>query len=220
MTGNSERDGLKRRMIGKSAAKLLGINNRLWYHILTKYKGRKSTVTEIWKDIEGFEGFYQISNYGRVKSLGGWCGTAKRKERIRAVHLTHDGYEKVRLIHGGKDKTVRVHRLVAEAFIPNPENKDTVNHKDGNKRNNHVSNLEWVDRSEQMIHAYKLGLKTSRVGSKNKNAKLTAEQVREIRNSYIPYSREFGTVALAKKYGVTNRVIGLIVRGKSYENVK
>ena len=115
---------------------------------------------------------------------------------------------------------MRVHRLVAEAFIPNPENKDTVNHIDGNKQNNIVSNLEWVNRTEQMIHAYNLGLKTSRIGSKNSNAKLTDEQVREIRKLYVPQSKEFGTVALGKKYGVTNRVIGLIVNGKAYKNVK
>lgn len=177
-------------------------------------------MKEEWKDVKGYEGFYQISNLGRVKSLGGWCGTAKRKEKIRAKSLTRDGYEKVRLIHQGKDKTMRVHRLVAEAFIPNPENKDTVNHIDGDKRNNVVSNLEWIDRAEQMIHAYNLGLKTSRIGSDNSNSKLTDEQVREIRKSYIPYSKEFGTVALAKKYGVTNRVIGLIVKNKAYKNVK
>lgn len=177
-------------------------------------------MTEEWKDIEGYEGFYQISNLGRVKSLGGWCGTSKRKEKIRSTSLTFDGYVKARLIHQGKDKTMRVHRLVAEAFIPNPENKDTVNHMDGNKQNNTVSNLEWVDRTEQMLHAYDLGLKTSRVGSHNSNAKLTDEQVREIRKNYIPYSKEFGTVALAEKYGVTNRVIGLVVKNKAYQNVK
>lgn len=184
-----------------------------------KYKG-SDTMKEEWKDIEGYEGFYQISNLGRVKSLGGWCGTAKRKEKIRSTSLTHDGYVKVRLVHQGKDKTVRVHRLVAEAFIPNPESKDTVNHIDGNKKNNAVSNLEWVDRTEQMLHAYNLGLKSSRVGSQNSNAKLTDEQVREIRKSYVPYSKEFGTVTLAKKYGVTNRVIGLIVKNETYKNVK
>lgn len=177
-------------------------------------------MKEEWKDIEGYEGFYQISNLGRVKSLGGWRGTAKRKEKIRSTSLTRDGYVRVRLIHQGKDKTMRVHRLVAEAFIPNPEGKDTVNHIDGNKQNNTVSNLEWNDRTEQMLHAYALGLKPSRVGSHNSNAKFTDEQVREIRKTYIPYSKEFGTVALAEKYGVTNRVIGLIVKNKSYKNVK
>jgi hypothetical protein len=186
------------------------------------YEKQRSVVimTEQWKDIEGYEGFYQISTCGRIKSLGGWCGTAKRKEKIRAVSFTHDGYVKVRLVYQGKDKTVRVHRLVAEAFISNPENKSTVNHKDGNKENNNVENLEWIDRTEQMLHAYNLGLKTSRVGSANTNSKLTNDEVREIRKAYVSYSKEFGTVALAKKYGVTNRVVGLVVSMKAYKNVK
>lgn len=176
-------------------------------------------MQEIWKDIEGYNGFYQVSNLGRVKSTGGWCGTSKRREKIRATSLTKDGYVKVRLLYQGKDKTERIHRLVAKAFIPNKDNKDTVNHKDGNKENNIVDNLEWVNRKEQMIHAYKLGLKQSRIGVNNSNSKLTREQVIEIRKTYIPNSKKFGTVALGKKYGVTNRIIGLIVNNKSYKNV-
>ena len=174
---------------------------------------------EEWRDIQGYEGIYQISNLGRVKSIGGRCGTVNRKEKIRAKSFTHDGYEKIRLQHNGKDETKRVHRLVADAFIPNPENKDTINHKDGDKTNNTVSNLEWLDRTEQMLHAYKLRLKAPQNGSENVNAKLTDEQVREIRRLYIPYSKEYGTVALARKYGVTNRIIGLIVKNKEYKNV-
>ena len=177
-------------------------------------------MTEEWKDIEGYDGFFQVSNLGRVKSAGGQRGTCYRKERIRSLSIAKDGYVKVRLQCDDKDKTVKVHRLVAEAFIPNPEGKDTVNHIDGDKTNNSVDNLEWIDRSEQMYHAYKLGLKESRVGSNNSNAKLTDEQVREIRRLYVPQSVEYGTVALGKKYGVSNRVIGLIVRGRAYKNVR
>lgn len=177
-------------------------------------------MKEIWKEIEGFYGYYSISNFGRVKSTGGWCGTAKRKEKIRSTSLTKDGYVKVRLNKKDKDKTVRIHQLVAEAFVPNPNKKDTVNHIDGNKQNNHYTNLEWVDRSEQMYHAYRLNLKNSQTGANNKNSKLTDDDVREIRKKYVRQSKEFGTVALARKYGVTNRVIGLIVNFKSYKNVK
>lgn len=172
---------------------------------------------EIWKDIEGFNGFYKVSDCGNVKSLGGTCGTVIRKEKIRKTSLTKDGYVKVRLSRNGNDKTVRVHRLVAEAFIPNPLKKETVNHIDGNKQNNNVDNLEWADRSEQMYHAYKHNLKNPMAGTKNSNSKLTLEQVQQIRKTYIRNSKECGTVALAKKYGVTNRVIGLIVNKKSYK---
>ena len=178
-----------------------------------------NSMIEEWKDIEGFEGFYKISNLGNVMSMGGWCGTSKRNQMIRSTSITKDGYVKVRLMRNGKDRTSRIHRLVAEAFIPNPENKKTVNHIDGVKTNNNVVNLEWANRSEQMHHAYELGLKTAMIGSTNTQAKLTDEQVREIRKTYVRQSKEFGTVALGKKYGVTNRVIGLVVSGKAYRNV-
>lgn len=177
-------------------------------------------MEEIWKDIAGFEGAYQVSNLGRVKSLGGWRGTAKRREIIRSLSKTRDGYLKVRLLYNGKDLTTRVHVLVANAFIPKPEGKNTVNHKDGNKENNNVTNLEWADRHEQLEHAYRLNLKKSMRGVGNTQAKLTAEQVREIRATYVRQSQQYGTVALARKYGVTNRIIGLIVAGKSYKDIE
>lgn len=177
-------------------------------------------MIEIWKDIEGFCGFYRVSNYGRVKSIGGWCGNAKRNEKIISISYTKDGYQKVRLIHGKSDKTCRVHRLVANAFLPNTNNKKTVNHIDGNKKNNNVENLEWADRSEQMYHAYKLGLKKPIIGCDNINSKLTPENIKYIRNNYVKRSRRFGTVALGKMFNVSNRVIGLIVNNKTYKNVK
>lgn len=177
-------------------------------------------MKELWKEIKGYDGFYKISNHGRILSTGGQCGTVHRKPLIRKTGMTRDGYENIPLNAKGKNKTYRVHRLVAEYFIPNPENKETVNHIDGDKLNNHVSNLEWATREENIQHSYDLGLKKADKGSSNVNAKLTDSQVREIRKEYKPYCREKGTVALGEKYGVTNRVIGLVVRGKSYTNVK
>ena len=105
-------------------------------------------MTEVWKDIDGFDGFYKISNMGNVMSVGGVCGKFTRKPCTRKQHASPDGYMLVRLSKNGKDQTAKVHRLVAEAFIENAVGKETVNHKDGNKQNNCVSNLEWVDRSE------------------------------------------------------------------------
>lgn len=172
---------------------------------------------EIWKDIKGFEGCYQISSLGRVKSLA--RNGSPYGENIRKLSRTKDGYLKVRLFGNGKDVTTRVHRLVAETFIENPDNKETVNHIDGNKENNSVENLEWADRHEQLYHAYELGLRKPMAGHINSQSKLTEEQVREIRATYVRQSKEFGTVALSKKYGVTNRVIGLVVNGKAYKNV-
>lgn len=159
---------------------------------------------EEWKDCE--DG-YMVSSYGRFYSkLAGRCLSIKS--------LNQDGYVKV-APHG---HTQLLNRLVAQAFIPNPHNKSTVNHIDGNKTNNRVDNLEWSTRSEQMIHAYKHELKKPMRGSKNANSKLTNEQVKAISKEYVRRSRTHGTVALGRKYGVSNRVIGLVVRGLAYRD--
>ncbi len=177
-------------------------------------------MVEEWRDIEGFDGFYQISNTGKVRSQGDNRGNKSGKWRLRSLSANHDGYLKVRLIRKDKDRTCRVHILVAKAFITNPNNFNTVNHKDGDKTNNNVDNLEWADRSQQMVHAYKLGLKKAIRGSSNYAAKLTDDDVKYIRGHYVRYSREFGTVAMSKKFGVSSRVIGLVTRGLSYKDVK
>ena len=94
-------------------------------------------MKEIWKDIKGFEGLYQVSNLGRVKSL--------RRNIILRQGITRKGYESVLLCTNSIHKGYYIHRLVAHAFIPNPDNLPQVNHKDENKTNNCVGNLEWCD---------------------------------------------------------------------------
>lgn len=177
-------------------------------------------MIEKWKDIPRFEGCYQVSNLGNVRSfLTGHKGF--RKEPVlRSLSLTHDGYKRVRLLANGMDVTTRVHRLVAELFVPNPEGKETVNHIDGNKLNNRADNLEWADRHEQLEHAYKMGLKKAARGCDNYQSKLTPEQVQAIRADYKKHSRQFSSVKLGKKYGVSHRAILLIVKGETYRNVK
>jgi len=122
-----------------------------------------SEQEEIWKDIKGFEERYQVSNLGRVKSLRRKCMTTNNgykivPERILSLSTTHNGYKFVSLRIGRNSKSVRINRAVAIAFIPNPDNKPEVNHIDGNKTNNHLSNLEWSTKSENCRHAYKTGL--------------------------------------------------------------
>lgn len=96
---------------------------------------------EIWKDIAGYEGKYQVSSFGRVKSLN-YRRTGR--EQILETHKNTYGYLMVSLWKNGKCKQSLVHRLVASAFIPNPDNLPEINHKDENKENNRVDNLEWV----------------------------------------------------------------------------
>ena len=98
-------------------------------------------MNEEWRDIEGYEGLYQVSNLGRVRSLN--CRGHKGCIGILTPRLDGKGYEMVALYKEGKARNTKVHRLVAQAFIPNPNNLPQVNHKDENKTNNNVKNLEW-----------------------------------------------------------------------------
>ena len=106
-------------------------------------------MQEIWKDVEGYEGLYQVSNFGRVKSLDRYVlrnGNSLFVKGIVLSQLNNRGYLTVRLCNSGKYKNYLVHRLVANAFIHNDNNYSEINHIDENKHNNHVDNLEWCDR--------------------------------------------------------------------------
>lgn len=104
-----------------------------------------STVVEEWRDIQEYEGLYQVSSLGRVKSLGKG-NSNNSKEKILKLDKNYKGYLQINLYKDGKLKHYRVHRLVANAFIPNPNNYEEINHKDENKENNCVENLEWCNR--------------------------------------------------------------------------
>lgn len=119
---------------------------------------------EQWRDIEGYEGLYQISNYGNVLSVVfGSKNHPRLKQESRLLRLaaSSSGYYHVQLYKNGVPSTRLVHKLVASAFISNPEKKPEVNHKDGDKSNNRVENLEWVTKSENLKHAALTGLRVS-----------------------------------------------------------
>lgn len=135
-------------------------------------------MEEIFKDVVGFETLFQISNLGRVFS--------KRSNKLLKLHTSKTGYVTLATKIGGRhgfNKCFKVHRLVAEAFIPNPASKPQVNHLDGNKGNNIASNLEWATAKENIVHAFSEGLNTARKGAASPNAKLSESDVREIRLS-------------------------------------
>lgn len=104
-----------------------------------------------WRPVKTYEGLYEVSSDGRVRSLPR-NGTSKNGRVLKSMTI-YNGYQQVVLAKYGKNSPKLVHRLVAQAFIPNPENKPAVNHKDGNTANNSVDNLEWVTHRENMIHS-------------------------------------------------------------------
>ena len=129
-------------------------------------------ITEIWLDIQGYEGLYQVSNLGKVRN---------KKGKVLKPYSTK-GYQRVSLYNKGR-RCFLVHRLVALVFIPNPNNKPDVNHINGCKTDNNVSNLEWVTQSENMSHAHQNNLRPSvnTQGEKNGFSKLSQIEATEIK---------------------------------------
>lgn len=158
-------DNLKKYPIGILSPKGLSAVSVL--QPLNNAKSGLFIMKEIWKDIKGWEGYYQISNLGRVKSLYRIVphklkGKKTIFERILKPCIASPGYYSLGLRKDCKVKCARIHRLVALHFIPNPQNKPEINHKNGIKTDNRIENLEWVTRSENEKHAYKIGLKKPR----------------------------------------------------------
>jgi hypothetical protein len=172
---------------------------------------------EIWYDIPKWEGEYQISSMLRVKSLDRVIQGKKNarfcKSRILPVSITWNGYHTVKFNNNGKQKTMYIHRLIALAIIPNPQNKKEVNHKDGNKNNNYPSNLEWVTRHENIEHAFRMGLIKTSVGVGQSRTKLTEEQVKYIMSS------DKGARVLGRELKICHTAISSIRLGKSWNHI-
>lgn len=171
-------------------------------------------MKEEWKDIKGFEGQYQVSNFGRVKSLER-IGIKSNKavffvpETILKPIVNWRGYERV----GLKGKLYSVHRLVAEAFIPNLENKSQVNHINGIKTDNRVENLEWVTPSENIKHAYKdLGKTPPRKGKFGKDCPYS-RVVLQIKNGII-IAEFYGCNEAGRCTGIDCKTINKVCRHK------
>lgn len=153
----------------------------------TKGQSHRSYEGEIWHsiNIEPFNEIYEVSNFGRVRSHHNNKWSKTKDYKILKLQINGPGYPCIILHKDKQIKMVRIHRLVAEYFVPNPEHKPEVNHKDCNKTNNHYENLEWVTGQENIDHAWKMGrcerTQAQRDASK-RNMELARKKLKEIRN--------------------------------------
>lgn len=176
---------------------------------------------EEWKELLGYEGIYLISSYGRIKSISRQVDIGKGKLRWyfgRDMRLSPNtkGYLQIVLVNRkGIRKTDRVHRLVAKTFIPNPDNKSFINHKDLNKKNNYYCNLEWCTHQENLEHAWRNG--KLRKGVDIPSSKLTEEQVLQIRKQYLLKQR--GVLALTREFRITRKTVANIIYYRSWKHL-
>ena len=155
---------------------------------------------------------FEISNYGRLKNT--------KTQYIYKPNVLNTGYSSVRTTVG-KDKIhILIHKAVAYTFLDNPHNLPEVNHKDGNKTNNHVNNLEWCTSHDNQQHKYDIGLfDTNKIKGENNGAsKLTWNDVEYIRENYIPRSRQFGSRAMARKFNVKHVTILSVLHNETWAN--
>lgn len=163
-------------------------------------------IKEEWKDIENYEGLYQISNLGRVKSLGnGKSGNSK--ERILKQKINKNGYCCVALCKEGKPKYYQVHRLVAQTFLPNPDNLPQVNHIDENKQNNCVSNLEFCTQKYNNIYGTRLERCSKSMIGKNKGKISHHKYVVQLSLNEIPINVYFSLANASRKTKSNNTKI-------------
>lgn len=158
---------------------------------------------EIWRDVIGYEGLYQVSSFGNVLSI--------KRKKILKIRNTGDGYFAIVLCKNGIMKNKNIHRLVAETFILNKNDKPCVNHIDNDTSNNNVSNLEWVTYKENRVHC--INQNRHNIGIKNFHSKLTESDIIAIRKS------TFSTKDLSIIYKVTTRTIRDIIIRDTWKHI-
>ena len=178
---------------------------------------------EIWRSVVGFEGLYDVSSHGKIKSLDrlveqvGNNGELRKipyKGQILKQKISSRGYLTQALYVNGGPTYCLVHRLIARAFIPNPENKPQVNHINGIKTDNRVENLEWCTHSENQKEAFRLGLRNQN-GEKSPTSKLTEAQVLEIRAKAGTKSHK----KIGMEYGICRATVSFIITRKSWAHI-
>lgn len=173
-------------------------------------------MEEIWKDIPGYEGYYQVSTLGRIRDVDRVITRSDgnimtRSGKIRKLDTTTKKYPYIGLHKNNKLATLVVHRLVARVFIPNPDNLPQINHKDGNKFNNHVDNLEWCTNQQNVLHAMRNGL-----AGGTKRSCLTKEQAIEVKSLLNSGHRQ---CKIAERLGISSKWVHSISKGKTWRYV-
>lgn len=207
---------------------------------LVRHPETGELIPEIWKDVEGYEGYYQVSNYGRIRSTErkiNYVSESRNGNKFESFFTKPEtitkgtdngkGYMFVSLTKNGERKNFYVHRLVAKAFVDNPQQKPQINHKNCDKSDNKALNLEWVTLKENMQHASENGLlrcseyqkeqtSKSNRGSGHGNSKLTEPdiiKIRDMRKDGLTYKE------IAQRFNVNRATIGYIIRGKTWSHV-
>jgi len=175
---------------------------------------------ENWEDIKGYEGCYQVSDLGRIKSLQRYVtsrygGERIVRERIRKTVLIKE-YISIDLSVGGKRKTHRVHRLVATAFIFNPLNKPQINHKNGIKIDNRWFNLEWATGKENQSHAFRLGLNKGQKGEEHSQCKFNDIEIIAMRSVN---TKIFNTTRICKTYEISSGNLSAVLNRKTWTHI-
>lgn len=163
---------------------------------------------EIWKDIIGYEGYYQISNLGNIKRF------RKYKSNILKPRINKRGYVQITLCKNSCTKTFRLHRLIAESFIDNPQKKLQVNHINGIRHDNRLENLEWVTQNENMKHAFNNKLAIPLIGEHQPNSKLKEKEVLEIKQRLL---FKESIISIANTYNVSKSTIGSIKSKRTWK---
>ena len=173
---------------------------------------------EIWEDLVGYEGLYIISNFGRIKILPkihiNKSGCIISKEKFVKIYNRNQGYVGLSLSKNKNRINKYLHRLLADTFIPNPENKPHVNHKNGVKNDNRLENLEWVSAKENIQHSFNIGL--SKRGENRHLSKLKNNQVLDIKDRLKNKEKQNN---IAKIYRVSNATITNIKNGKIWYHI-
>lgn len=175
----------------------------------------------IWKDVVGYEGLYEISSLGDIKSLKRYCksktGFRVVPEKILKPKIDKYGYLVLHISKNNVRWNITIHRLVAIAFLPNINNYPQINHKDGNKLNNVVENLEWCSASYNVQHSFDNKLNIPIKGSKRAFSKMTEEKVIEVRYRYK--NEDISLKNLSKSYNISTQTLHSIITKKTWKHV-